>query len=408
MRVLMAANWWYRRGGLGAVMLDEAAGLTERGHEVIPFASAHPQNLSSPWSRFFPPFTETAEGGLGLGPFRRATAVIDLIHNRTASRLFGQLLDTARPDIVHLHNPSRQLSPSVVGAAVRRRIPVVMTLHDYALICPQGFLLKGNRAPCGPPNCVHGVVIHAVANRCVKDSVLLSGVAATEHLIHRAAGSYVRRASRFIAPSRFLAQTVAHAGIDRRRIVFLPNGLRPGPEPEAPPTEGGHILFAGTLARAKGVGTLLDAARLTPTIRYVVAGDGPDGADLRSGAPENVEFVGHQDPGPLERLRAMAVAVAAPSLGFENAQLAILEAMRSGRPVVTTAIGGQVELLEEGGGILLPVADATALAGALQQLWSDRSMASEMGRAGRRSAVDRFDLDRHLDGLLEIYREVID
>jgi len=74
MRVVMAANWWYRRGGLGAVMLDEAAGLEARGHEVVPFAAAHPDNVGTPWSRYFPPFLELSDDGRGLGPAAKAEA----------------------------------------------------------------------------------------------------------------------------------------------------------------------------------------------------------------------------------------------------------------------------------------------------------------------------------------------
>jgi len=58
----MAANWWYRRGGLGAIMFDETAELERRGHAVIPFAAAHPANRPTPWARYFPPFTETESG----------------------------------------------------------------------------------------------------------------------------------------------------------------------------------------------------------------------------------------------------------------------------------------------------------------------------------------------------------
>lgn len=136
MRIVMAANWWYRRGGLGAVMFDEARGLESRGIEVIPFAAAHPQNEATPWSRFFPTFTETAQAGALMSPLARAATAFNLVHDREAARSFARLVDEIRPDVLHLHGPSRQLSPSIIAVAVRHRIPVVITLHDYALICP--------------------------------------------------------------------------------------------------------------------------------------------------------------------------------------------------------------------------------------------------------------------------------
>jgi glycosyltransferase involved in cell wall biosynthesis len=408
MRIVMAANWWYRRGGLTSVMIDEAEALEKRGHEVIPFAAAHSDNLPTPNSDLFPPFFETADGGHALGPVRRAAAVVDLIHNATSGRAFGVLLDRVRPEIVHLHNPARQLSPSVIGAAHDREIPVVLTLHDLAIVCPQGQMWKGERTACTPPNCVRGVVAHAVINRCVKGSVPVSSVAALEHLVHRATGAYTRRPELLIAPSRFVADLVARAGIGRRRIRYLPNGIDPGPEPGPVPIPGGgHILFAGRLVPEKGLVALLSAARALPEIPFVIAGDGPAAEELRRQAPSNAVFVGHRSHDELADLRANAVAVASPSLWYENAPLSVLEAMAAARPVVATRLGGHPELLEDGSGLLVEPGDTSGLVAAVLRLWTDRDAAASMGRAGRAAVLARYDMARHVDGLLALYAEVI-
>jgi len=295
----------------------------------------------------------------------------------------------------------------VIGEARGRGIPVVLTLHDYALICPQGQLLKGGRVACQPPKCVRGNMIHAVLNRCVHDSALVSTVAATEHLVHRALGSYTRRVSRFIAPSRFVAESVAAAGIRRERVALLANGIEPGTEPRPLPGTGGSVLFTGRLAREKGVHDLLEAARRLPDVPFIVAGDGPQRIVQSTAAPPNVTFVGHLDSTALEDLRATAVAIVSPSTWFENAPIAVLEAMRAARPVVATAIGGQPELLAYGGGVLVEPGDVAAPAAAVDRLWRDRTEAAELGRQGRAALVARYGLQRHLDGLLAVYDEVV-
>ncbi|HEY8868734.1 MAG TPA: glycosyltransferase [Candidatus Limnocylindrales bacterium] len=406
MRVVMAANWWYRRGGLGGVMLDEAVALEQRGHTVVPFAAAHPDNLETAWSGYFPPFVETGDGGRALAPATRLAAALRLIHNGTAADAFARLLEEVQPDVVHVHNPSRQLSPSVVGEARRRGIPVVITLHDFALICPQGNMYKAGRRPCTPPNCVRGNVIHAVLNRCVQDSVAASAVAATEHLVHRAFGSYTRRVARFIAPSRFVADAIIEAGLPRRRTVVLANALDPGPEPQPIPDAGGHVLYTGRLAREKGLRDLIAAAGTLPDVPFTIAGDGPLRQSLVASAPPNVTFLGHVDQASLDELRTSVVAVVSPSTWYENAPLAVLEAMRAGRPVVATAIGGQPELLASGGGILVEPGDIAALSATISRLWMDREQASELGRAGRAALVAQYGLDQHIDRLLELYRDV--
>jgi glycosyltransferase involved in cell wall biosynthesis len=405
MRVVMAANWWYRRGGLGRVMFDEAGGLEARGWQVIPFAAAHPENEPTAWSRYFPAFTEMAQAGADMSLGAKALAAFRLVHDRGAARSFAGLLADVRPDIIHLHGPSRQLSASIVAVAMRSRVPVVVTMHDYAVICPQGRMFQGEALPCLPPNCVRGNVAHAIVNRCVKRSTAASAVAAIEHLVHRATGAYTRRVARFVAPSRFVARAVVRAGVSASRVALLPNGVEPGQAPRSLLSEGGQILYAGRLAAEKGLATLVEAARRLPRVPFVIAGDGPLGGWLRASAPSNVQLVGFRAPADLEPLRHDAVAIVSPSIWFENAPVTVLEGMRAARPIIATDIGGQGELLAGGGGVLVTPGDAGQLATSIQRLWDDRRMATELGLAGRRAVLDRYDLRRHLDGLVQIYAE---
>jgi glycosyltransferase involved in cell wall biosynthesis len=407
MKVVVAANWWYRRGGLGAVMLDEAAGLDRRGVEVIPFAAAHPDNAVTPFDSYFPPYIETSGLGAGMGVRARAAAASRLVYNRDAEYRFARLLDSTRPDLVHLHGPSRQLSPSVLHAAVARRIPIVITMHDYALVCPQGQMLRGERIACVRPNCLDGNVAYAVISRCVKRSVAGSSLAAFEHLTHRSLGLYARAASLLLAPSRFLADVVGSArGIPPHRIRVVPNGIPWTEEPPLPPLEGGFLMYAGRLAREKGLDVLLGAARAIPHVPFVVAGGGPL-SDLSRDAPANVTFVGHLAADELSRLRAGAVATVSPSIWYENAPITILESLRSARPVILSDIGGQPELLAGGGGISVPVGDAQSLADAIARLWFDRTVARAMGAAARAAYEAKYTLDHHLDRLMSCYEEAM-
>jgi glycosyltransferase involved in cell wall biosynthesis len=408
MRVVFVANWWYRRGGLGSVMLDEAAALALRGHEVIPFAARHPINLSTPWDRFFPAFHETGDLGDSMSALERLQAAARLIRNGEASRAFVRLLDEASPDVIHLHNTVRQLSPAVLKQARMRRIPVVMTLHDYALVCPQGHLLKGERTPCVAPNCLRGNPLPVVVGKCIRRRFLPSTVAAVEYGLHRAAGSYTRAIALALAPSRFMEATVASGGFPRRRLRYLPNGIAPAGDIRPIPREGGLILFSGRLGREKGLDVLLAAARLVPGIPITIAGDGPLRAVLEASAPPSVRFVGHLAPPQLDALRSEAVATVSPSTWYENAPIAVLESMRDGRPAVVSRIGGQPELVAAGGGLVVEPGNAQALADAITSVWNDRNMADRIGRAGWESQRNSYTLDLHTAALEGVYSEVVE
>lgn len=408
MRIVMAANWWYRRGGLGDVALAEADALVSRGHAVIPFAAAHPDNVPALSSRYFPPFIETSTAGQDMGLFGKVTAAATLVYRPQAARLFGQLLDEYRPDIVHLHGPARQLTPAVVGAARRRHIPVVMTLHDYLLVCPQGMLVRRGTA-CRPPNCLSGNVLAAIEGRCVKGSLPASALAATETLIHRSLGLYTGNVELLVAPSRFLARLVASAaGVPGDRVRVLPNGLPDEPTDSAlPAVDGRHVLFAGRLVREKGVHVLLDAARQIPEIPIVIAGDGPERASLMNDAPPNARFVGLLGRNELGAVRSQAVAVVSPSVWDENAPLSVLEALRAGRPVIATNLGGHPELVTADCGLLVEPSDSTGLAEAIARLWHDRATTDRLGLAARRRYLDRYGLDLHVDRLLDLYGQAL-
>jgi len=406
MRIAMVANWWYRRGGLGAVMLDEAAELERRGYEIIPFAARHPENLATSWASYFPEFRETADLGAAMTPAGRVSTALRLLHNSEAVACFARLLDDTHPDVIHLHNSVRQLSPGILAVAQRRRIPVVMTQHNYGLVCPQGLLLKGEREACTPPNCTRGNSLPAVARRCVRRRLVPSAVAAVEYGLHRARGSYAARVQLLLAPSHFIAKVLVDAGLPAGKVRHLANGIDPGGEPPTLPAAGGHILYAGRLVREKGLLVLIEAARRLPAISVVVAGDGPEREVLQLSAPPSVRFVGHRTKDELKQLRAESVAIVSPSIWYENGPISVLEAMRDGRPSIVTDIGGQAELVAERGGLVVPPRDPGALAEAMSQLWDDRNTAAVIGRAGRERLLASFTLAEHVSRLEALYDEV--
>ena len=406
MRVVMVANWWYPRGGLGRVMFLEAKGLADAGHDVIGFAAQHDENVAGAAAAYLPRFVETADGGTALAPLARLRAAVNIIYNRDAARRFANLLDDWKPDVIHVHNTLRQLSPSILGPAKERGVPAVMTAHDFSLVCPQGLMLKGGRSACQTPNCLGGNVLHAVEHRCLKGSLAVSGLAAVENLAHRATAAYHGRLHSIVVPSMYLEQQLSSGGVPRRLLQYLPNGLPAGPAPEPAPAAGGQVLYLGRLANEKGVDVLLAAATRLPEAAFCIAGDGPAADQLRSTAPGNVRFVGQLGEGELANELAQAALVVSPSICPENAPMAILEAMRAGRAVVATELGGQPELLGETG-VIVPAGDSVALAATLAELTRDHARTQRLGMAARDRFVERFTFERHMDGLLGVYRRAI-
>lgn len=189
-----------------------------------------------------------------------------------------------------------------------------------------------------------------------------------------------------LPPERF---SVVLNGVARRALE----------QPRAP--EPGRILFVGALCERKGVGDLLQAARvLPPSARLVFCGGGPVeryramAQDL--GVAERCEFLGHCTAESVQRELARASAFVLPSYA-EGLSVALLEAMAAGCPVVATMVGEHPEVLEPGANALtVPPGDVDGIAAALTALVQDEALAARLGRAGRATIAERFTAERAL------------
>lgn len=382
--------------------MDEARWLAAAGHQVAHYAAAHPENDSSDWSAYFPPYIELGPNS-ELGLAAKSLAVGRLFYNGPARRSFGRLLEDFCPDVIHIHGIHRQISPSILREALRLQIPVVQTLHDYHHICPSGDLLQGGRVVCIPRACGNYWTCPAVAHRCSRGSVAVSMLLAMEMSYANTGGIYERAVRRFISPSRFLADVVRTAQWTNRPIDVIPNatdmtslGQRSGP--------GDTFVYIGRLSREKGLPGLIQAASETG-VPLAIAGTGPDEALLRSLSAPNISFLGRIGGAEVGELLTRARAAVLPSTCLENLPMSIIEARALGVPVIATDMGGIPELVSHGSdGLIYPAGDAHALGGALRRLWEDPGYAERMGATAAARSHAIHDPLAHVSRLEEVYR----
>ncbi|MEJ5915159.1 glycosyltransferase [Pseudokineococcus sp. 1T1Z-3] len=410
MRVLHVNKYLHRRGGAEAHMLDLAAAQRRAGHEVALWGMAPADTREQPGDPgvlhgVLAPALELEPPPPGAAARVRAAA--STVWSVPAQRAMAAALERFSPDVVHCHNIYHQLSPSVLAPVRRRGVRAVMTLHDYKLVCPSYQMLAGGR-PC--QGCVRpGLAgpLQALRHRC-KGSLGASAVVAVESTLHRAGDAYGSLAA-LVAPSRFLADVLARAGVGdgRVHVVRNPVGLVPA-ERLVPAADRRGLVVAGRLSPEKGVDVAVRAMAHLPGAHLVVAGDGPARADLEAlaarVAPGRVRFTGRLPAPEVEALVTGAVAVAVPSRWYENAPLAVTEALVAGVPPVVSDLGGAPELVRDGvDGLVVPPEDPAALAAALRRLLVDPAAAGRMGAAGRERVAREHDADAHVRRLEEIY-----
>jgi glycosyltransferase involved in cell wall biosynthesis len=387
-RILQVHNFYRTRGGECGVVCAERKLLVDNGHEVIPFY-ADSKDIDS------------------LSTVRKAEMFLQIPHNVAVARRFRVILESARPDLVHIHNVFPLLSPSIYRVAKHLRYPVIQTLHNYRFLCPNGlFYVKGKICEA----CQEKGYWEAVRNRCMHGSIATSALYAAAVMRGWHSGAFGSCIDRFIVLNKFSAGKIMTGGVPKEKIHICGNFVNDFAE--APATKKRYALYLGRLSSEKGLATLLAAARLVPELPLKIAGTGPLEADLRRAVGEPgmnyVELVGHVTGEVKRRFIAEALCTIVPSECHENFPLSLVESLALGTPVIASRMGGLPDLIEHGcTGLLFQAGDAEALAECLRRISDSEAGTYEMAVNALARARERFTPQRHLEQLLEIYRDAI-
>jgi glycosyltransferase involved in cell wall biosynthesis len=436
MRILLVSHRYPPRHAAGAEAYAArlARELVRRGHAVRVFAAEKDvgrRDLS---------LAEREHEGVAV-----TELVNNLYHERfretwdrpAVDRLFDELLERWRPDVVHVQH-LMYLSIGCAEAAARRGIPVVFTLHDFWLQCPRfGQRLHPDGTVCAPIDFTRcggcltsfkhaqsqlqrrtGKALAALRGATGLD---LTGAArgaekllrpppsqAAEPAPEDAAAMAREAAERdeamrsrlvpavdlFLSPSRFLLERLVEWGVPAERIRHVRAGIDGARFSRVvhTPSERLRVVFLGTLARHKGPHVLVDAwTRLPAELRQRATLDlyGPPGGDpayvaeleaaaRACGAGLHGRLVGDA----VVDLHARTDLFVVPSLWYENQPLVILEALWARTPLAVSDLGGMAELVREGEtGLRFPAGDSAALASRLAELIEDRRALDALQRA---------------------------
>lgn len=164
-------------GGAEAIYFRTAEILEQHGHSSIFFAMRHPDNLLCHTAEYFMPLIDISNGDV----INYVKASCRNMYSLKARKCISRLLDKYQVDVVHMHDIHRQMSPSILYEIKKRGIPVVMTLHNYKMICPS-FLMMAHGKPCEA--CDQGRYFNAVKMKCVKGSFFRSALLSIELYVH--------------------------------------------------------------------------------------------------------------------------------------------------------------------------------------------------------------------------------
>lgn len=405
MRILLIHKFHYRLGGAERIYFDTARILQAAGHEVAFFSMQHPQNETTPWSKYF--VSEVGYDDSGKGLWEKFRIVLRILWNPEANRKLEAVIREFKPDVAHCFNIFHQLSPSILWMLRKHHIPTVLTLCDFKVVSPNYFLYHFDKKQIWESNSGW----RCIRDKCVKNSYAKSLVCAVEKWLHDMLGSYYQVAV-FLAPSEFLIEKYHALGfkkpIERIHHPVVRNNqtatlVRPFLErPE-------EYLYFGRFSVEKGVDTVIRSFTKLPTsMKLLLVGYGPQEEELRTLAKElrleeRVQFLGGIYGEELERIIERVRGVILSSVWYENQPFVMMDTFLSGTLLIASRIGGIPDILHDGiNGLLFEPGNADDLARVIRSI--PQYDYQKLVTAAQATALVYTD-ERYLSELLHAYTE---
>lgn len=308
-------------------------------------------------------------------------------------RMMKEAIHSFKPDIVHIHNLYPFISPAALFACKKAGIPVVMTVHNYRLMCPTGLFLREGH-PC--ENClINGNEKDCIRFNCEGSRFRTLGYALRNYA-SRKSGAYKKCVDYFCCLTEFQKQKLVEAGFDKEKIFVFYNYIQipifdESEQSDRPEDSTSYVGFVGRLSEEKGYDLLLEVAERHPEINFQFAGHIREDAKLKE--LPNVLYRGLLNEQQLYRFYEDAKFIAMPSRYYEGFPIVLLEAMSHGKPCVVPNHGCFPELVEYNnqlsGSIFSPM-DVDSLEHSILELWNNEDKVSALGKNARKNFDARF------------------
>jgi glycosyltransferase involved in cell wall biosynthesis len=384
MQILQVHNFYQQRGGEDSVYAAECELLRQHGETVVQY-SVHNDAIKQ---------------------MSQLKAALRTIWNSGIYHEIRALIAAHAPDVIHAHNTFPLVSPSLYYAAASAGVPVVQTLHNYRLLCPSAILFRDGHI-C--EECLGRIPYPAIVHNCYRDSKSASTTVAALLVAHRAAGTWRRKVSTYIALTEFAKAKFVAGGLDPRQIIVKPNFLLE--DPGIGDGTGQYALFVGRLSREKGLGLLLDAwSRVPPAFRLKIAGDGDlrEVVETRAREFSNVEVLGKCDRSRILELAKSAAVQIVPSEWYEGLPMTIVEAFACGTPVITSTLRSMDEIVQDRwNGARFENGSPANLADCVVRVMSDSRLLAKMRKNARNTYETTYTPLRNYSMLMNIYQQAI-
>ena len=386
MKIILIHNIYQQAGGEELVFQTEGDLLREQGHQIETLVFDN-KSLNSSFAKFL--------------------SGIKVIYNPTSAKKLGKRIKKFKPDLIHVHNFFPLASPSIFFVAKKHRVPVVVTLHNYRLICPSATLFHDHsiyERSINSPFPVDAILKGVYRNSRIQTAAM---VMATR--FHNLIGTWKFKVDRFIVLTEF-----ARTKFTNSILRTAPNALTVKPNFVIDQGPGemhreNFFLYIGRLSVEKGVETLLQSLTIH---RYnlLIIGDGllRDKVENFAESNRNLSYIGRQDKDVIMRHLKKCKALILPSNWYEGFPMTILEAFSAGTPVIASYLGAMMEVVQDKvNGLHFEAGNANDLIYKIRLLESNTPLAKQLSDNARTTYLNRYTPEKNYKLLFEIYNQLL-
>jgi len=400
MKILFVNKFLFENGGSETYCFKLAEYLKQKGHSVQFFGMDHDKNVVGNDLNLYVKNVEFKDITMSkiLYPFK-------IIYSTEARNKIRELIEHYKPDIVHLNNYNFQITPSILYEIKKHNIPVVMTLHDFQIVCPNHMMyIEHEKKIC--EECKSRKYINCIKNKCIHNSKIKSLFAAFEGYIYYKLKTYEKMIDYYIAPSNFLKDKICEFGEKENRIKVIHNFVSSESKLNKKSIKKDYVLYFGRLSIQKGIRTLISACNMLPEIEFVVAGRGELEKELER--IKNVKYIGFRVGEELNTLISEALFSIYPSEWYENCPMSVLESQMLGTPVIGANIGGIPELIDNNSdGLLFEPGNVSDLVNKISFMYSNRNVLQRFSEKCT-SKANMFSVEDYYNKLFEVFNLAIE
>lgn len=335
-------------------------------------------------------------------------------YNRTSKELVRQKIRESNAEIMHVHNFFPLLSPSVFEAAKEEGIPSVLTLHNYRLIHPNGYLLHNGKID---ERSIRGSAYSCVPDGVYRDSILQTAVVAHMIEYHRKRGTWAENVDCLLCLTQFAKSKFVEAGFPGEKLIVKPNFVDDPFQQqnfsEVADQKENFYLFIGRISEEKGIRTLInawDSLKKELNAKLLILGDGPLRKELEEKSSNNprISWLGFVEREQVLNYLEKAKALMFPSEWYEGMPMTILEAFSAATPVISTNIGSQAEIVDhKKTGLHFETGSKKSLIEAVERFESNKQKQKEMSLAARREYEEKYTPKVNRSKMKSIYQRLV-